>query len=111
MPTRSGSGKAPAARQHARERLHQGVHRVERCAAVRSRVEIPGPGPDLDVEIAEPAHRDVEARDVALDHAAVEDDRRVGAPAVGCDPVHDRMPADLLLAVAGKSEVDGQLTS
>ena len=61
------------------------------------------------MEVTDPAHGDVEARHVALDHAAVEHDRRVGAALVGGDPVDDRVAADLLLAVTRDAQVDGEL--
>ena len=47
-----------------------------------------------------PRTRDVEARHVAADHAAVEDDRRVGAALVGLEELDDRVAPGLLLAVA-----------
>ncbi len=42
------------------------------------------------------------------EHAAVEDDRRVRAAVVDGEVVDDRVAADLLLAVAGEAQVDGQ---
>ena len=61
------------------------------------------------MEVAEASHGDVEAGDVSLDHAAVEDDRRIRPTLVGCNPVDDRVTADLLLPVAGEAQVHGQL--
>ena len=43
------------------------------------------------------------------DHAAVEDDRRVGAALVGLEELDDRVAAGLLLAVAAEADVDRQL--
>ncbi len=61
------------------------------------------------MEVAEPAHGDVEGGNAALDHPAVEHDGGVRATLVGGDPVDDRVAADLLFAVAGESDVDGEL--
>ena len=61
------------------------------------------------MEVTDTAHGDVEPRHVALDHAAVEHDRRIGAALVGGDPVDDRVAPDLLLAVAGDAQVDREL--
>ncbi len=51
-------------------------------------------GTELDVEVHQPAGRDVDGRQARPDHARVEDDRRVGAGLVGlmnstieCPPV------------------------
>ncbi len=72
-------------------------------------MEVAEPGANLHVEVAEAPHGDVEARDVAFDHAAVEDDGRVGVAPVGLEPLHDRVAAHLLLAVARDAQVDGEL--
>ena len=109
MPGEQRLRQPPLPRQHGRERLQQRVHRVERRTAVHPRVEVAEPGANLDVEVAEAPHGDVEGRDVALDHAAVEDDRRVGAASVGLEPLHDRVAPHLLLAVARDAQVDGEL--
>ena len=61
------------------------------------------------VEVAEAAHRDVESGDVSLDHAADEDNRCIRPSLVGSDPVDDREATDLILPVAGKPQVHGQL--
>ena len=61
------------------------------------------------MEVRHAARRDVERRDVAADHAAVEDDRRVCAALVGLEELDDRMPAGLLLAVAAEADVHRQL--
>jgi hypothetical protein len=66
-------------------------------------------GAQRDVEVAEPARRDVERRQVAADHATVEDDRRVGATDVGLEELDDRVAARLLLAVAREANVHRQL--
>ena len=58
---------------------------------------------------ADAARREVEGRHVAADHAAVEDDRRVGAALVGLEELDDRVAAGLLLAVAAEADVDRQL--
>ena len=66
--------------------------------------------PHLDVEADEAAGRELDRRDVAPEHPAVEDHGRVGAALVLCNPVGDRVAADLLLAVEGDAEVDGERT-
>src|SRR5581483_9627435 len=66
-------------------------------------------GAERDVEVGEPARRDVERRQVAADHAAVEDDGGVGAALVAREEVDDRVAADLLLAVAAEADVHRQL--
>ena len=103
-------GEPAVAREHGRKRLHQGMHRVERGTAVHAGMKITATGAHRDVEVAETANRDVEAGDVALDHAAVENDRGVSPTLVGCDPVDDRVATDLLLTVAGEAQVHGQLS-
>ena len=97
------------ARQHARQRLHERMARVERSAAVDARVQVALARPHAEVEVHEAACRDVERRDTAGDHPRVEDDAGVGAPVVLGQEVDDRVAADLLLAVAGHADVDGQL--
>ena len=82
---------------------------VERRAPVHAGVEIAGTGPKGHVEVRQPSRRDVERGHVAPDHAAVEDDRRVGAALVGLDELDDRVAARLLLAVAAEADVHGQL--
>ena len=62
-----------------------------------------------EVEVDEPARRDRELGHAARRHAAVEDQRRVGAALVGGEEVDDRVAAGLLLAVAGEADVDRQL--
>ena len=81
----------------------------ERGAAVHPGVQVARAGANLDVEVTDPAHGDVEPRHVALDHAAVEHDRRIGTALVCGDPVDDRVAPDLLLAVTGDAQVDGKL--
>ncbi len=102
-------GQPSVARHDRGQRLHERVHCVERRSAVHARVQVAVAGPQPHVEVAEAANGNVEGRDVALDHAAVEDDRGVRPALVGGEPVDDRVAADLLLAVARKAEIDGQL--
>ncbi len=83
----------------------RGVHRG---AAVHPGVQVAGAGAELDVEVDEPAGGDVEGGQVLADHARVEDDRGVGAALVGLEELDDRMPAGLLLTVAGEAHVDRQ---
>ena len=73
-----------------------------------ARVQVALARPDLDVEVADPAGRDVERRLSTLRHVRVEDHAGVGAALVLRDPVDDRVAADLLLAVARDPHVDGQ---
>ena len=109
MPSPQRLGEPPVARDDADERLHERVRSVQRRAAVDAGVEVALAGPQRDVEVDDAARRDVERRHVAADHAAVEDDRRVGAALVGREEVDDRVPAGLLLAVAAEADVDRQL--
>ena len=106
IPTRSASGTRPS-----RGITPDSVWSMACIAFSEAPPKIPEwrsrfAGADGDVEVADAAHRDVERRDVALDHAAVEHDRRVGATLVLLEPVDDRVPADLLLAVAREADVD-----
>ena len=72
------------------------------CMSVVSR-------PHAEVEIDHPAHADVEARLLARDHRAVEDQSATSARPSSCvDPLDDRVAADLLLAVEGEADVDRQ---
>jgi len=61
------------------------------------------------VEVRDAACCDVERRDVASDHPAVEDHGGVGAPVVGLDELDDRVATALLLAVAAEAHVDRKL--
>ena len=62
------------------------------------------------MQVDHAAHADHEGRLTAPDHPAVEDQRGVGGAFVGVDPLLDRVAADLLLAVEGEADVDGQRT-
>src|SRR5581483_237993 len=77
-------------------------------AAVHAGVEVALAGADVHVEGDQASRRQLEHRQVAAEHAAVEDDRGVRAAAVGGEVVDDRATADLLLPVAREAEVDGQ---
>ena len=82
-PARSGSGRqAVRPGEHRAEAAHQHVDRVERSAAVHPGVEVALAGLDLDVERDQAASREIEHRQVAAQHPAVEDDRRVCADVV-----------------------------
>ena len=85
------------------------MSRVQRRAAVDPRVQVALAGAQRDVEVGEPARGEIERRHVAPDHAAVEDDRRVGAALVRLEEVDDRVTAGLLLAVAAEANVHRQL--
>ena len=83
MPLRSGSGRRPSGPASTPESVRmQRVRRVQRGAAERARVEVALAGPDPDVEVADPARRDVERRLPALRHVRVEDHAGVGAALV-----------------------------
>ena len=108
-PARSGSASRPSRASDAVERRDERVRGVQRGAAVHARVQVALAGAQLEVEVDEPARRDVERRQPALDHARVEDDGRVGAALVGLEELDDRVAAGLLLAVAAEADVDRQL--
>ena len=72
---------------------------VQGGAAHDAGVQIALAAPNLHVHVAHPAYRDVEDRDAAPEHAAVEHDRDVGAALVLLEELHDRVAARLLLAV------------
>ena len=91
------------------EHLDHRVRGVQRSAAVHAGVQVALAGSQRDVEVDDAARRDVERGNVAADHAAVEDDRRVGATLVRFEEVDDRVAAGLLLAVAAEAHVDRQL--
>ena len=71
-------------------------------------MKVAGACPDPDVEVDEPARRNVEQRHIALQHPGVEDHARIGTALVGCEEVHDRVATGLLLAVAADAQVDRQ---
>ena len=85
------------------------MHRVQRRSPAHPGVEVPAAGRDLDVEVAESPHGDVELR-IPRCCIPVEHDGDVRPVLVGDEPVHDRAAADLLLAVAGEAHVHRQLT-
>src|SRR2546427_6449305 len=58
-----------------------------------------------DVKVDDPAGGYEERGDPLGEHAGVEDRAGVGATLVGGEEVDDRVPADLLLPVAGKADV------
>ena len=61
------------------------------------------------MEIEHPANRDRERRQPSTNHRAVEDESRVGRAVVLLDPLHDRVAADLLLAVERETHVHREL--
>ena len=71
-------------------------------------MHVGGAGAHAQVEVDHAAYADHERRLPAPDHPAVEDQRDVGGPVVRVDPLLDRVAADLLLAVEGEADVDGQ---
>ena len=64
------------------------MQRVQRCAAEDSGVKVSGACPDPDVEVDEPARREVEHRHPGPQHPAVVDDARVTAALV----LHAHLP-------------------
>src|SRR5436190_689370 len=84
------------------------MDRVQRHAAVHPRVQVAIAGPHLHLDPDEAAGRELDRRDVAPQHPAVEDHAGVGAALVLRDVVGDRVAADLLLAVERDAKVDGQ---
>ena len=87
----------------------QSMRSIQGAAAVHARVQVCVAGPQLQVEVDHPARRQVERRQPAPDHAAVEDDCRVRPTLVRDEVVDDRVAAGLLLAVAAEPDVHGQL--
>src|SRR5450759_1237204 len=63
---------------------------------------------ELEMEVSEAAGGDREGGDVALDHRGVEDQASVGSALVRGQELGDRATADLLLAVADKTDIDRQ---
>src|SRR5918999_1669168 len=84
------------------------VDGVEDGIAVDARVKVSLSGADADLERDEAACGDPDRGDVLPLHEAVEDHAGIRAALVGGQEVHDRVAADLLLAVAGDSYVHRQ---
>ena len=90
------------------QRGHERVRRVQRGGAEHPGVHVGRARAHAEVQVDHAADADHEGRLAAADHPAVEDERGVGGTVVRIDPVHDRVPADLLLAVEGEADVHGQ---
>ena len=60
------------------------------------------------MEVEEAPGRDVERRTARSDHRPVVDQARIGSSLVGAEEIDDRVPTDLLLAVARHPDVHGQ---
>ncbi len=71
-------------------------------------MQVPLPGPHLDVEVRDPPRRDLEDRDARLEQVPVEDDTGVAPTLVRRQEVDDRVAAGLFLAVAREPHVDRQ---
>ncbi len=95
-------------RGYGRQPLHQDVDRVERRTAVVPGVHVALAGPHLQMEGDEAACREPELGLLGACHPTVEDDAGVGAALVRLEEVHDRVAADLLLAVRDDSDVHRQ---
>ncbi len=93
-------------RDDVRERGHERVCGVERCRSEHAGVHVGRPGPDLDVEVEHAAYAHIERGLPASNHSAVEDQRRVRPALILLEPFHDRIAADLLLAVEAEANVD-----
>lgn len=103
-------GKATVrAWQDARQSRHQSVRRVEGRRTEHAGVHVRRPRANAEVEVQHPADRNGERGLAPTDHPAVEDQSGIGTPGVGSDPLDDRVAPDLLLAVEGEADVDGQL--
>ena len=110
MPTRSASGTRPSARRARPERRDERVQRVQRGTAEHPGVQVALAGAHLDVEVEDaaqprcrtPARR---ARRIPPSRTSATSAPRSSS----LDPIDDRVPADLLLAVAREAHVDGQL--
>ena len=106
MPAQQLGAASPTT---ALERLHQRVDGVQRGAAEDARVQIALAGAEAHVEVDQArASPRSNAGTSSRGHAAVEDDAGVGAALVGGEEIDDRVPADLLLAVAADADVDRQ---
>ena len=108
-PARSGSGRRPSSREHAptapaSARASRSARRRRTCPECRSR----SPVRTVTWKYTSPRVAIAELGHAALRHAAVEDQRRIGAALVVLEEVDDRVAADLLLAVAGDADVDRQ---
>src|SRR2546423_4642063 len=84
------------------------MDRIQRRAAVVPGRQVALAGANLDVEADEPAGREAELGTIRARHSAVEDDAGVGAALVVTNEIDDRVTPDLLLAVAGDTEVHGE---
>jgi hypothetical protein len=87
------------------QRAVQRVKRVQRGAAVHARVRRLRARADLDVGEDHPARGERQSRRGGVDHAAVEDDHRVGAALVGAHPLPDVVGAGLLGALDQHADV------
>ena len=87
------------------------MQRVQGGAAEDPGVEVAGARPDAEVEVDEPARRDVEERHAAFEHPRVEDHAGVAPTLIRGEEVDDRMAARFLLAVAADAHIDGQLVA
>ena len=85
------------------------MRRDERRTAEHARVEVALARPDGEMQVADAPQRGADRRQRLRRVAAVEDERHVGRAGVLLDPVHDRVPADLLLGVDREANVHGQL--
>ena len=103
-------GQASVARHDAAERLHQRVRRVQRRVAEHAGVKVARAASNLQLERHHAARPRAHRRHAAALHRRVEDDARVGAALVVREELDDRLPADLLLAVARDPQMNGQRT-
>ena len=87
------------------------MQRVQGGAAEDPGVEVAGARPDAEVEVDEPARRDVEERHAAFEHPRVEDHAGVAPTLIRGEEVDDRMAARFLLSVAADAHIDGQLVA
>ena len=103
-------GQASVARHDPAERLHQRVCRVERGVAEHAGMKIARAASNLQLERHHATRPRTHRRHAAALHCRVEDDARVCTTLVVREELDDRLPADLLLAVACDAQMNGQRT-
>ncbi len=91
------------------QRGHQRMRRIQCCRSEHPGVHVRRPRPHTEMEIQHPANGDRERRQPSPNHRAVEDESRIRRAVVLLDPLHDRVAADLLLAVERETHVHREL--
>jgi hypothetical protein len=91
------------------EGVDERVGGIQPRAAVDPGMQVTRAGAQRQVKVDKATGGDIEGRQAAGDHAAIEDDGRLRRTVIGGKKVEDRVPASLLLAVADEAHVDGEL--